>query len=131
MPAAVLKVQGVFVDGSTPVNTVKVTQTLHVPLGTDADVRVAVVNSAGVAVDLTEASAQLAVKQYASDPAPLFTVAGVIGAPASGVVDFAVSEANTNGIGAGQFLFDVVVTFGDAKKTQVVPASCFVVDPAF
>lgn len=127
-PITTLTARGVVENGSLPINYVPSVQDQHLAVGTDGRVVCNVVGSNGVAIDLTGCACILSIKQSPSDAVPLIARLGVVTNAAGGIVEFAFSANDTIPLGAGNFIYDVNVTFGDSTTAQVVPTSAFILD---
>jgi len=88
--------------------------------GTDYSAGIDVTDSDGDALDLTgyTAAGQIR-KSYASSTAVNFTVA-VANPATSGVVNISLTNAQTNAMKAGRYLYDVEITSSGGTKTRVL-----------
>lgn len=128
MALTTLTARGVLENGSLPVNFVPSSQTQHLAVGTDGRLVCNVVGSNGVAIDLTDCACVMSVKQSEDDLEPLIARLGTVTSAAGGIVEFTFSANDTIPLGAGSFVYDVVVTFPNNTTAQVVPTSPFILD---
>lgn len=125
----ILFVTGVLDDGtplaaSVPTNPRK---PLQIAQGASVEVRLNLVNNAGVRPDLTGASLALTVKKKPSDGSATFTKSGSI---TSTAITFTIAPADTKQLSAGLYCYDVWLTDGSGNRNPVIPTSALLIEPA-
>lgn len=123
--ASFYSLNGVWLNGT--VGTVKPSvQEFRIPAGETFDVDMAVVDPAGVAVDLTDHTSTMYIKRTLGDPA-ILTVSGVVNVdPTTGLVTFSFDGTDTATF-SGLYYYDVWIAKA-LDTNRIVPPSAVVFD---
>ena len=124
---AVASLTCVVPDGSGGV--VAERQDVTWPIADGGTVTVAVVNSAGIAYDLTGCLLSLAVRNHSTDVIPAFSYRAAIGFPETGIATFQIYGADTGRLSAGStYWFDVLLTPASGASLHIMPMSRWIPD---
>jgi hypothetical protein len=129
---AIVNVRGVLLTGAVPTDGgepfVPAPQPVVWPAGQEGAIVVTVVDPTGDLVDVTGATAKMAVKARAAD-APVLEVAGTLSDPTHGKISFPLVAANTSGLRIDIYRADWWIKISGVRS-QVIPPSNFSVPAA-
>lgn len=128
----VLTLNGVIVDGTSPVTSTPTQQNSSLPVGQDVTVLVTVKGSNGAVVNLTGYSAVMTIKSPVGlSPVLNLALVGTLSNPTQGQVQFTLTGAQLKAMLTGaSYLFDVFTTNGSGGRDEVVPLSYLQLNPA-
>lgn len=129
---AIIQLVGVLETGGprdlniAPVNP---RRAIRCTMGSTVTVRIAVVDTAGVPVDLSTASLVLTIKKAPNSYEVTFTAnETVVGDPLAGNAEFSIPSTAFEYVEPGRYCYDIWLLRG-AESDPVIPTSPFIIEP--
>ena len=129
---AIVNLRGVLLTGAVPTDGSEPltpgVQPVMWPQGQDGSLALAIVDPAGVKVNIAGSSIKFAMRARATD-APVLEISGSVTDAANGLASIAIAAENTSGLATDIYRFDVWLSLAGARS-QIVPPSNFSVQAA-